>query len=242
MVGWRESFDKTPRFVEDFELDPQATALMIIDMQYSNAHPDYGIGRFLKENYPEAAAYYFDRLNKQVLPNQIKLLGFFRKNRMRLTYLTVGPTLPDHSDYKRPVSRKIGGAFLTSKLLAPAGTFEHSILEELKPQKGELVLNKTSAGAFNSTGLDMILRNMGITDLVIAGVASHACVETTSRDAADRGYVCVLVDDACATHSQELHDGTMRSFAAVSGRVLNTDEIIAFLEKQLNRSSVRPRS
>jgi nicotinamidase-related amidase len=233
-MGWREGFDRTPGFVEDFELDPQATALMIVDMQYSNAHPDYGIGPFLKESYPEAADYYFDRLTRLTIPNQLKLLNFFRKNRMRVTYLTVGANLPDHSDYKRPISRKKDEAFTTRRLLAPVGTFEHSILEELRPQTGELVLNKTSAGAFNCTGLDMILRNMGITHLVIVGVATHACVETTSRDAADRGYLCVLVDNACATHTQELHDGTMRSFAAVSGKVLNTDEIIDTLEKQLN--------
>ncbi len=91
-MGWREGFDRTPRFVEDFELDPQATALMIIDMQYSNAHPDYGIGHFLKESYPEAADYYFDRLTRLVIPNQLKLLNFFRKNRMSSqTTNTIGP-------------------------------------------------------------------------------------------------------------------------------------------------------
>ena len=203
-MGWRETFDATPKFVEDFELDPRA----------------------------EAADYFFNRINEVVIPNQVKLLSLFRKNRMRVTYLTVGPTLPDHSDYKRPISHEMGEAYVTRKLFGPVGTFEHSILEELRPRHGELILNKTSAGAFNSTGLDMILRNMGVTHLVIAGVASHACVETTSRDAADRGYLCVLVDDACAAHTQELHDGTMRSFAAVSGMVLNTDEIVGALANQ----------
>ena len=156
-----------------------------------------------------------------------------------MVYLTVGPMLPDHSDYKRPISRNITEAYVAKRLFAPFGTLEHSILDELRPQSGELVLNKTSAGAFNSTGLDMILHNMGITHLVVAGVATHACVETTSRDAADRGYLCVLVDDACASHTQDLHDGTMRSFAAVSGKVLNTDEVMSSLPKKLSPSSIK---
>ena len=65
---------------------------------------------------------------------------------------------------------------------------------------------------------------------MITGVATNACVETTARDGADRGYKCILVEDACATfHGQAVHDMTMRNFAALFGKVMATREVIALL-------------
>ncbi len=231
--SWKAGFDKTPKFMDEFELDIESTALLLIDMQYSNAHPDYYTGKYLKEMYPDSASYYFSRLSELVVPNQVKLLDFFRKNGLRVIYLTVGPNLSDYSDYKRSHSRSAGDTYGIRRFQARVGTFEHGILEELKPQEGELVINKTSAGAFTSTGIDQMLRNMDVTCLVIAGVVTHACVEMTARGAADRGYLCVLVDDACATYTHELHNGTVRCFATVSGKVQSTGEIIADLQRQL---------
>ncbi len=233
--GWQLGLDKTPRFVEDFDLDPERTALIVVDMQYSDAHPDYGIGTYIKEKYPEAAAYFFSRLSELAIPNQAKLLDFFRRSGLRVIYLTIGPALPDHTDYKRPHGLKMPNTYTSAKLLGHVGTFEHGILPELAPCPGELVLNKTSSSAFNSTGFDQTLRNLGISYLVFTGVATHACVENTARDAADRGYLCVLVDDACATHTQDLHDATMHAFAAVSGKVQSTTEVIAHLRGQLGK-------
>lgn len=231
--SWQEGFNKVPRFVGEFELEVERTALLLIDMQYSSVHPDYGVGRFIKEKYPDCASYYFSRLSELVVPNQRKLLDFFREKGLRVIYVTLGPMLPDHSDYKRLLSRKGGGVLAVKGLLSPVGTFEHGILEEIKPRQGELVINKVSGSAFTSTGFDQILRNLDIVCLVIAGVVTHACIETTARDAADRGYACVLVDDGCATYSQELHNATMRSFAAICGRVQSTGEIIDALRRQV---------
>jgi nicotinamidase-related amidase len=117
--------------------------------------------------------------------------------------------------------------------MAPAGSFEHRILEDIKPMPGELVINKTSYGAFNSTSIDQTLRNMGIDFLVITGVATHACVETTARDAADRGYRCVMVDDATATFTKYLHDATLRAFATLFGRVANTEDVCTELRQKV---------
>jgi biuret amidohydrolase len=74
---------------------------------------------------------------------------------------------------------------------------------------------------------------MGIDGLIIAGVVTNVCVETTARDAADRGYKCILVDDACAAQSQEFHDSTLRTFAMVFGKVRTTSEVIGILQDQL---------
>jgi nicotinamidase-related amidase len=74
------------------------------------------------------------------------------------------------------------------------------------------VLPKSSSGVFNSTVIDYVLRNMGIRYLVVAGVVTDQCVDMAVRDAADRGYLVSLPEDACATYTQERHDAALRAF------------------------------
>ena len=85
------------------------------------------------------------------------------------------------------------------------------------------------ACGFASTGLDGTLRNLGIETLVIGGVVTNRCVETTARDATDRGYRVILVDDGTAAFSQELQDMTMLSLMVSHGFVRATEEILALL-------------
>ena len=104
------------------------------------------------------------------------------------------------------------------------------IVAALEPRPGELVVNKTTFGTFNSTGLDHALRSLGIASLVVGGVVTNVCVETTARDAADRGYQVVLLDDGCAALSQEIHEVTLLSIGVYFGRVRRTDEVLALLK------------
>jgi nicotinamidase-related amidase len=105
----------------------------------------------------------------------------------------------------------------------------HEIIRELAPQEGELLLHKTTSSAFHSTGLHLLLRNLGIEYLVFTGFATQACVETTARDAADLGFFCVLLDDGCITFTQAVHEATLLNFAATFGRVDDSDTVIAEL-------------
>lgn len=235
-MSWREELKKYPKMAPDFELDLKRTALLPIDMQYCDAHPDYGLGLALRDEHPEVHAYFYTRLQDTVIPNHVKLINFFRQNKLRIIYITLGPMLADGSDYiplKKQMYDRIEKTTGRKTVLFPPGSFERQILEEIKPAEEELVVNKISGGAFNSTALERTLLNTGIDGLIITGVATNACVETTARDAADRGFKCILVDDACATFSQEIHDATMRSFAMISGRVATTDEVLADLKQRL---------
>jgi nicotinamidase-related amidase len=108
------------------------------------------------------------------------------------------------------------------------GSSEYEIIEELRPEPDDLVVLKRSTSPFNSTGLDQILRNMGITVLVTVGVATDACVGLTARDAADRGYGVVLVEDATATYSPERQDAFLSFFASVHGNVMTTEEVLPY--------------
>jgi nicotinamidase-related amidase len=212
-------------FRPDFSLNPARTALLIIDMQYASASRWHGLGRLLTERHrDEEGRYRFDRIEQSVVPRIVDLLTFFRANGMPVIFITVGSESPDFRDmppHMRAFAQAVGNT---------DGAREHEILHELRPAAGELVLNKTTVGAFNSTGIDHTLRTLGIEQLAIAGVSTNSCVETTARDAADRGYECVLVEDACGAARVEFHEATLTSFRRLFGRVAPTAEVIAELD------------
>ncbi|MHA1529568.1 MAG: cysteine hydrolase family protein, partial [Alphaproteobacteria bacterium] len=89
--------------------------------------------------------------------------------------------------------------------------------------------NKRSIGAFASTGIDHLLRSLGREQLYMTGISTNMCVESTAREAADRGYVVTMVEDACATTHADLHEAAMRNFQRLFGRVLSTEEVLVEL-------------
>jgi nicotinamidase-related amidase len=225
MMEWREEAralpDLSPRRIE---LGGSTTGLIVVDMQYVDAHREYGLGPHLKKNYPDAWSYYFERVEQSVIPNCARLLAAFREAGMRVIYLTIGPVLADGADMVE--LRRPQAAPGLQPMLHHHGTFEHQILSELEPLDGELVINKTSRGAFNSTAIERVLRNLGLTTLVLAGVSTSSCVETTARDAADRGFGVVIVEDATAEFDEASHEATLRQFVVRWGRVWTTDETL----------------
>jgi biuret amidohydrolase len=84
------------------------------------------------------------------------------------------------------------------------GQSNHEILKELRPTSGEPIFNKTTMSAFNSYPIDSVLRSGGIEYLIFTGVSTNSRVEGTARDAADKGYKCVIAEDACGAASEEL--------------------------------------
>ena len=233
-----EKATRAPRgvYVVDFDIIPSSTALAIIDMQKYGCCRDIGLGPVYVRETPETAEYWFSRISEVAIPNIRNLLQFFRKDKLRVIYICVGPLLPDASDLSRrrrlrDQSRlKISGI---DHFFSP-GTLEHEIVDELKPNQGEMIFNKNTTSAFNSTNIDQILRNMGIESLVITGIATSSCVESTARDAADKGYNCILVEDACADKYPDSHKMTMINFARAFGRVMITSEVVDHLESKLS--------
>lgn len=177
-------------FTTTFTMDPKKTAFIPIDLQYASACRTTGLGKYLKEQGKEALGRYrFDRIEKLVIPNVQKLLTFFRRHQLRIIYITVGSQMPDYSDYlpyRIPFTKANNNR---------VGEREHEILDEIKPLPGECVINKTTTGAFNSSAIDCVLRAMGIQYCLFVGVSTHMCVEGTARDASDRGYYSILVED-----------------------------------------------
>jgi nicotinamidase-related amidase len=226
-MGQRASLDYITDFTFDFELEPLATGLIVVDMQYASGSRETGLGKLLKaQGKQELARYRYDRIEQVVVPTIQRLLAFFRKHDLQVIYLTMGSEMPDYSDALPHLK-----AFFASSNNR-IGTREHEILEELSPQPGELVLNKTTMGAFNSTNLDSILWSRGIKYLLFTGVSTNMCVDTTARDGADRGFRCVIIEDGCGASAQSYHDAALITFRRLFGKVKSSREVIRELESE----------
>lgn len=237
---WMVGVERFPRPLQRFEPDARRSALVIVDMQNYLRGPERGLGKIVTNDFPEIGAYYFPRVREMVVPSNVALLRFFRIHALPVVFTVVGPELPDGRDLPRwrrvdPGDGAVDGEARARFPYYPKTAWERQVIDELTPLPTELVLHKNTSGAFNSTAIDHFLRNMDVDTLVVTGIATNFCVETTARDAADRGYKVVLVDDACATFDQESHDATMRSFVRIYGMVRDTSEVIEDFERRLKR-------
>lgn len=222
--------DYALQFNPVFTLDPERVALVVVDMQYASASRLEGLGRALEERGQEPLGFYrFERIETVVVPTIRRLLDFFRARQLRRVYLTVGSELPDFSDllpHMRAFAEAVGNT---------RGRRAHEIREDLAPLPGEAVLNKTTMSAFHSSGFERLLRSWGVEQLVLTGVSTNSCVEGTARDAADRGYRCLIVEDGCGAASPRLHDAACENFRRLLGRVDSCDAVLAELEAALSR-------
>ena len=217
--------ERHPVFIDSFtrrvEILPESTALLIVDMQNATGNRAMGLGRLLAEQgRADTAGYRFDRIEGLVVPNIQRLGAACRGVGARVVYITYGSALEDYSDV---APHMLGIVRATNNR---AGRPEHEIVAALRPEPGELVLNKTTMGAFSSTGIDAYLRAMGIETVLVTGVSTNNCVAMTAMQAADSQYGVVLVSDATGTDSAEMQDATLTMLRRLWGRVITTDEVI----------------
>lgn len=216
--------DYIKAFMPDRPVEPGRAALVIIDMQYATGSRQGALARKLKAEGSPVGDYRFDRIEQSVLPNTLRLREVFTRLKRPVLHVTIGAAHPEALD--APVHmRKLFVEFNNF-----VGSREHEIVDELKPLPGEHVLRKTTIGAFASTNIDSLLRALGCEQMYIAGVSTNMCVETTAREAADRGYMVTLVEDACGTTHKDLHEVTMRNFQRLFGRVRSTGEALDELD------------
>jgi biuret amidohydrolase len=215
-----------------FDVDWKRAALVVVDMQNYGCNPDVGLMQMLSQRYPEIAAYYVPRVSEIALPNARRLLAGFRSAARPVVFTRHGPLLADGSDMIARRRRRDEDAVASTG--APAlwhrGTFEHEVVAALAPASGELVIDKNTSSALNSTGIEGLLRNMAVETLVLAGMATDMCVETTARDAADRGFNVIVVEDATATFFEHHHRAALSAFARVFGQVWDTEGVLAALD------------
>lgn len=215
---YRESITDIPALQKS--LERHNTALLCIDLQYLDAARGHGVfADAERSGVPiEAQEYYFDRLEHVVLPNVRRLQDAFRDNRLEVIHTRI-QSLTQNGRDRGPGHKRLG-------LHAAPGSKEAEFIESVAPRGDEIVINKTASGVFNSTNIEYILRNLGITGLVVVGVYSNECVSTAIRDACDLGFYVTLVEDACATVTPELQQATITTMKDRYARVMTTHEII----------------
>ena len=203
-------------------VDPAHAALLVVDVQHFSAFPGQGEWSHLDpERIPQDLIYYFDRIRTQVLPNIALLQGAFRRARAEVMYTVIECLTRDGRD--RSLDYKISG------FLVPKGSPEAKVPDQIRPEEDEIILPKSSSSVFNSTNIDTILRNLEVDYLVIAGLITDQCVESSVRDACDRGFLVTLITDACATQTPERHEASLRALTGYC-RQMTTAEMVAELD------------
>lgn len=206
---------------------PESSALIIVDMTYISSHRDYGVGAVLKSKKTNLGDYFYDRVEQMLIPNQNKLADFFREKGMPVIFLTFAPVRSDVRDlYPLGQVADIESRKREIDLFNAENQKILGVVEELKIEEGDMVINKLSSGAFYTSALDATLRNMGMKTLFFTGVCTNMCVESTAREAVDRGYNAILVDDATATYKPEWQKSTGEIFSLIFGATFQTADVM----------------
>jgi biuret amidohydrolase len=228
-------FDYGRTFVQPVPMRPRETALLIVDMQYHDASPDQGFNLALDKLDPGCMDYFNRRNEEVVIPTIRRLLEFFRARDLRVVYLTLGSRYRDLRDVPERLRRWIRQLEHDSGVqdIFWAGNPAFAIRKEIEPLPDETVISKTTFGAFNSSPIERVLRELEVRTLVITGISTNCCVETTARDAADRGFACVIVDEGTADYDEQAHDAALRAFHFNFGRIVRTaQDVVAALEAE----------
>ncbi|QEC48426.1 cysteine hydrolase [Baekduia soli] len=231
-MTYRAPDDYVSTYTRDVDLDPATTCLVIVDLMYATGHRDHGLGKLLDEQGRlDDAAYRFERIDDLVVPNTLRLLAWAREHDMRRIFLTYGSEVEDYSDLSPQMEA------LCRATRNREGCREHQLLDCLEVQPTERVINKITPSAFTSSPIELILHTYGVQDLIFTGVSTNMCVEGTLRDAADKGFGCLLVDDACGADSQEYHDNALLTLQRLYCSVSSTDDVLGRLDAQVGHAA-----
>jgi len=213
-----------------FSFDPARTALLVIDMQRDFLEPG-GFGASLGNDVGRLQA---------IVPTVGRLLAGARRHGLTVVHTREGhdDALTDCPPSKRlrgtpPV--RIGEPGPMGRLLV-RGEPGHAIVEALAPLPGEWVIDKPGKGAFYATALETSLARRGIDTLLLAGVTTEVCVQTTMREANDRGFDCLLVEDATESYFAAFKAATLDMVRAQGGIVGWTAPTEAVLGALANRA------
>lgn len=209
-----------------FRLDPSKAALIVIDMQRDFIEPG-GFGASLGNDVARLGA---------IVPTVRRLLDGCRAAGLPIIHTQEchRPDLSDCPPAKRDrgdPSLRIGDVGAMGRLLI-AGEPGTAIIPELAPMPGEHVIEKPGKGAFYATSLGELLADLGVRQLIVAGVTTEVCVQTTMREANDRGFECLLVEDATESYFPEFKSATLamvRAQGAIVGWTASTTQVLAAL-------------
>ena len=217
-----------------FTFEPRTCALVIIDMQRDFVDPG-GFGEALGNDVS---------LLRKAVPPTKRVLAAAREAGMLVIHTREGHR-PDLSDL--PPAKKgrgklkagIGDPGPMGRILV-RGEYGHDIIDELKPAPGEPVVDKPGKGAFYATDLDSMLKNRDIRQLIVCGVTTEVCVNTTVREANDRGYDCLVLEDCVASYFPEFQRvgiAMIKAQGGIFGWVSESQQLLPVLARAKGRTA-----
>lgn len=208
----------------DSALVPEKTAIVLIDLQNDIIRNEQG---------PFYAAIAQQVREKRLVENVVRLVEGARDAGALIFFITV-VRRGDYADVVNQLTELVAagkGVPAKQQISLIAGTPGARLVDELQPRPEDYVLVKKRRNAFHGTELDLHLRSRGITTLVVGGVATDLGVENTVRDAWDRDYNVVVVDDICVAVPPAAHDYAVSSVFPRMARIMSTDRVLQELAK-----------
>ena len=202
---------------EDIRLAPAKTALLVIDIQNTYLEVDDDARE------AERWAPFRQRMNQTVIPNCVKLVAECRARGVEVVFARIACLKSDGRD--RSLSQKKPGF---NYLLLPKDRADSQMVPELTPAEDDIVVIKTTDSALTGTNLRLLLRNMEIDDVIVAGIFTDQCVSSTVRSLADESFGVVVVEDCCAAATDELHLNELKSINMIYCHVVQSEDLDGF--------------
>jgi nicotinamidase-related amidase len=197
------------------------TALLVIDIQNTylddRKREQVPPGELVKW---EAWRPFNKRMREIVIPNTQAMIETFRESKQEIVFARIACMTQNGRD--RSLSQKKPG---WNYLLMPLNTEESQFVPELAPIGDEIVITKTTDSALTGTNLRLVLHNIGIKNVIMAGIFTDQCVSSTVRSLVDESYNVIVLEDCCAAGTDELHDKELEIINNIYCHVMSSQEL-----------------
>ncbi|MEY8828679.1 cysteine hydrolase family protein [Sedimentitalea sp. XS_ASV28] len=222
MSNWKTAFRsfyyENAKDPDDIILDPARTALLVIDIQ--NTYLETPDDKAEADRWQP----FFDRMNHIVIPNNARLIEWARAEGIEVMFARIACQTEDGRD--RSLSQKKPGF---NYLLLPKERKDSQIVDALAPKGDEIVVTKTTDSALTGTNLRLTLQNIGIRNVIVSGIFTDQCISSTVRSLADESFEVLVVHDACAAATDELHERELEIINMIYCHVVGLDDLQGFV-------------
>ena len=209
------------------QIDPKRTALLIIDAQYACVkRPHIEQPTAAEKERLERWEPFYRTSEDVVIPNLQSIIRSCRDHQMEVTYAKIQGFKKSGTD--RSLVQKMTGF---NEFLMTEDDPRGAIIEELAPEKEDIVVNKTTDSVITGTNMRLFLHNMGVDTVIVTGTMTDQCVSGTVRDLADESFRVWLIEDACLAATKELHEHELTALNNIYCHVITTQELLKAIEE-----------